>query len=138
MIRYANSSDIPKIVELARQEHAISHWKHLDFCEERVAYTASEFIGSGLRTLILSDSGYLAALLQPMGFTPRLMAYEFAWFATDGCGFDLLDKFERWAKRMGAAGVVIHSFVDDRLGRVLERRNQYRKLGSAYTKEFFE
>ena len=78
--------------------------------------------------------GYLAGMLQAPGFTPRPMAMEYAWYSNDGSGFALLDWFERWARNMGAFELVLHSYIDDRLGNVLARRHQFQRLGAAYSK----
>ena len=134
-VRYACLADVPSIVALAQQEHAISAWREIPFDPEATAGIAAEFIAGMGRTLLVSDGGYLAGLVQPLGFSRRLVAMEYAWFATDGSGLALLAKFERWAKNMNAAAVVIHAYGGDpRLQSVLAIRRGYGWLGSAMTK----
>lgn len=134
-IRYAAASDIAAIVALARQEHALSHWADVPFDPDATAATALSFIQSPGKTALVSEGGYLAGMVQPLGFTRRLVAIEYAWFAVDGSGMRLLGKFERWARNMGAVCVTAHSFANEpRLERVMTKRCGYKKLGVAMSK----
>lgn len=130
MTRFARQSDIPHVVSLARIEHAKSPWSHMPFDETAVAETAARFIVSMGSTLLVTPGGYLAGQVQPTGFSRKLLAIEYAWFAKDGSGLDLLDMFEEWARGMGCAQVVVHDHVSGgRVERVLSRRRGYQSLG---------
>lgn len=134
MIRYASTQDIAHLVDLAREEHSMSAWRADPFEPGVVEAMASTFIRSPGHTVLMSDGGYLAGLIQPTGFNRRLMAVEFAWFARDGSGMALLRRFEAWAKAIGAIDVVVHTHCDHRgVDRVLGRRN-YQTTGKTMVK----
>jgi hypothetical protein len=135
MLRHAHLTDIPRIVELAREEHALSPWKAMPFDAYHATKTARGFIEHLGKTLLVSDGGYLAGVCQHYGFSPELVAMEYAWFATDGSGFVLLERFEEWAKRMGAKQVIVHDqMTSGVLSRAL-RRKGYRQLGIGSVKD---
>ena len=135
MTRYATHADIPHIVEMARTEHSRSPWAEYAFDAEHVTRTCGEFICGFGRTLIVSESGYLAGLVQPVGFSRALNALEYAWYAEDGKGMSLLAEFEQWARNMNASHLTAHDYIGDgRLASVLERRRGYRRIGCALTK----
>lgn len=135
VIRYATVEDIPRLVELARKEHGISDLSHIAFSEAATADTVAAFIRGHGRTLLMSDGGYLAGMVQPIGFSPRLVAMEYAWFAEDGMGMALLRRFELWARNMGAAQLVVHNYTNDRrMTLPLVRRGGYTTMGTALVK----
>lgn len=132
MVRYATIEDIPTIVELAEKEHHLSLWSDTEFDAEATAETARHFITEFGHTLLVSEGGYFAGLLQPVGFNRRLMAIEFAWFAKDGQGLALLHRFHEWAVQMGAIAVVAHDYAHaGHLSQVLAKRYGYGPLGTA-------
>lgn len=124
------------VIELAREEHAMSRWGAVPFDPQHVAGTAERFRRSMGTTLMVSAGGYIAGVIQDMGFSPVRMAVEYAWYARDGSGLRLLMAFEQWAKNMGAKHVVVHAYArDDRVHRVLAARRKYLHLGGALVKE---
>lgn len=137
VIRYATRNDIPALIALARQEHAQSTWAQaLPFDARAVESTALQFIEQPGRTVLMTDGGYLAGLVQPLGFTAATAAMEWAWFAVDGSGLALAARFEAWARRMGATLVVLHNYSGDaRLARVLADRRHYQRAGDAWTRD---
>lgn len=136
MVRFANPNDIPRIVALARIEHGLSPWADIPFDEGAAAETARRFIATMGHTLIVAPGGYIAGQIQPMGFSRRLMALEYAWFSADGTGMGLLEKFEEWARDMGCVQVIVHDHVSrGRLERALYRRRDYQPLGRAMARE---
>lgn len=136
MIRYASASDIPRIVEFAAIEHALSPWADIAFDPQHTAETVEGFVVGMGRTAMISAGGYLLGLMQPLGFSKQMAAMEYALFANDGSGMQLLHTFEDWARRMGAVTVVTHDYTggDDRLARVLERRCGYTRIGAALSR----
>jgi hypothetical protein len=135
MVRYACEADMPKLLELCRQEHQLSQWKDLAFDARAAEGTIRSFLMMVGRTLLVTEGGYLAGLVQPMGFTQHRVALEYAWYAADGSGMALLQAFEQWAQRMGAVAVVAHNYTGDaRLADVLARRRHYSMVGEALTK----
>lgn len=136
MIRYAHLTDVPRIVALAREEHAMSSMRGIAFDATFTSEVAHGFVSLVGRTLLISDGGYLAGMVQPLGFTERKIALEFAWYANDGSGFELLRAFEVWAKRMGAVKVVAHDMQmrESRLQRALVRKG-YSLMSTAMVKD---
>lgn len=136
-VRYATGADLPMIVDLARREHAASVWAaRAAFSPQAVEQTVSEFVFTPGRTALVSDAGYLLGLVQPMGFSSVLAALEFAWYAEDGKGLDLLKAFDAWGQRMGAQTIVVHDYFSasdeqSRLAGVLRRRYNFTSLGTA-------
>lgn len=136
MSRYATTADIPHIVEMARREHALSAWAEQAFDAGHVRSVAKGFIQGYGRTLLVTEGGYLAGLVQSTGFTSRLHALEYAWFAEDGKGMELLSGFEKWAASMNADYVIAHDYTgQNRLAAVLTRKRGYKRLGFAVTKK---
>lgn len=137
MIRYATTSDIGRIVEMAEREHARSLWADHPFDAAYTQDLARSLVEMFGATVLMSERGYLAGMVQPMGFSRALMAIEYAFYCEDGQGLALLRAFEQWAHRMGARYVVAHDYAvdDDRLANVLVRRYHYRRLGTALSKE---
>ena len=135
MVRYATIDDIPRLISLARKEHGISDMSSLPFSEASVADTASAFIRGHGRTVLMTDGGYLAGMVQPIGFCSRRIAMEYAWFAEDGLGMALLRRFELWARNMGACHLVVHNYTNDRrMTLPLVRRGGYSTMGTTLVK----
>jgi hypothetical protein len=129
-MRFATLSDIPRIVELAREEHSDSPWAGgMEFDSRVVAETAESFIVHIGKTLMVTGGGYLAGYMQPLGFSRRTVAVEFAWYAKDGSGMKLLSFFEDWARKMGAVGVVVSEQLEARLAPRRARHEGPRMLG---------
>lgn len=128
---YANVSDIPLIVEMAREEHGQSRWADTPFDEQATRETIALFLRSFGHTVFMTPNAYLLGLIQPMGFSRRTIAIEYAWYSRDGSGMSLLRAFEAWGKNMGADEVVVHDHVSQgRLARILQRRHAYQPVGT--------
>jgi hypothetical protein len=131
MSLYANVSDIPLIIELAREEHSLSRWADAPFDEGATRQTAEDFLRSFGRTIFLTPNAYLLGMVQPMGFSRKTIAIEYAWYSRDNSGMVLLRAFEAWARNMGADEVVVHDHVSQgRLARILQRRHAYQPVGT--------
>jgi hypothetical protein len=131
MPRFAHPGDVERVVSLARVEHARSPWADTPFDATAAEHTVRQFMVMMGRTLIVSPGGYLAGMVQPFGFSRGLMAIEYAWFAADGTGMELLDMFEDWARCLGCRQVLVHDHVTGgRVAHVLHRRRGYQSLGS--------
>lgn len=132
MIRYATHTDIPRLVELARLEHAASSWAEVPFDAAHTGESMGQFVSGFGRTALCSDGGYLFGMAQPAGFTKRLVALEYAWFSVDGSGLALLRKFIDWASEMNAVAVVAHDYHGaGKLASILERRFNFKRVGTA-------
>ncbi len=131
--RYASAADIPRLVKLAQAEHGRSLWKHLPFDAEFAASSFSSFITGFGKTVIVGDESYLMGTLQNLGFSRKLIALEYAWYAEDGQGLQLLTQFAQWARQMGAVAVVANNFTGDpRLGSVLNSRYGFHPMGDTF------
>ena len=131
MSLYANVSDIPLIIELAREEHSQSRWADAPFDESAARQTAEDFLRSFGRTIFMTPNAYLLGMVQPMGFSRKTIAIEYAWYSRDNSGMVLLRAFEAWARNMGADEVVVHDHVSQgRLARILQRRHAYQPVGT--------
>lgn len=122
---------------MAKVEHINSHWAKLPFDEQALRSTASRFIEGHMHTMLVSDGGYFAGLMQPVAFASnQFLALEYAWFAQDGNGLALLAAFERWAENMGAVAVVVGDHGrGGRLRKALEGRRKYEMVGSVMAKK---
>jgi hypothetical protein len=136
-VRYAQPADIDRIVDLARREHAASVWANrVAFSPQHAKDTIESFLWTPMRTIVMTDGGYLLGLVQSVGFSPVLAAMEYAWYAEDGSGLALLKEFDQWAKRMGAQTLIVHDYFtaseeQSRLSGVLRRRYNFTSLGTA-------
>ena len=131
MVRYGIERDIARVVELAREEHARSPWASVPFEADTAEATIRGFMADHGKTLMVTPGGYLMGLVQPLGFTRKLAAMEYALYANDGTGLQLVRQFIRWSKNMGAIQTTIHSFANEpRLERVLAKRMKFQPLGA--------
>lgn len=134
-VRFALPEDIPRLVGLAEAEHARSPWRGLPFDASFVGARFKEFIESFGSVVFTTPGGYLGALLQPIGFSRAAIAVEYAFYAEDGRGMDLLRAFESWGENMGAKAIIVHDLAGEgRLARALERRRGYRPIGATVVK----
>lgn len=136
-VRYAATpGDLHRVVELAALEHQASRWASDAFDPAHVFAVASNFMRQPGKTLLVTEGGYIAGMVQHMGFAPLLCALEYAWYSHDGSGLKLLRAFEEWAKSMRARRVFIHLYAgDERASALLGQRRQYKWLGGAMFKE---
>ena len=133
-VQLATVEDLPAMVELAAQEHAMSLWASMPFDAQACEQTMRGFIDGHGKTALFNGSGYLLGLVQSAGFSGARVALEYAWYAKEG-GMALLQEFEEWAQRMGAYAVVVHDMSGQyRLGAVLQRRKGYDLLGASLRK----
>lgn len=136
MIRHANIGDIPHLVTLVEREHMLSPWRGEVFDRGAAASSIRSFIEGFNRTMLMSEHGYFAGLVQSMTFSHVPWGIEFAWYAEDGQGFPLLQAFEGWAQRMGAKRVVVNDIISHGgLSKVLVAKHGYAPLGTSLQKD---
>lgn len=86
----------------------------------------------------VSEGGVIMAQLAPLYYRPDyLMAVEMFWWAEDRQGFALLEAFEDWADRSGAAEKVVsmlHGYSPQGLDAKLEARG-YKRRDTVFRKE---
>jgi hypothetical protein len=137
VIRRATHEDVVRIVEFGAAFHAYSPYKDIEFDAGAFGAFCGRMIEAGV--ILLSDTGMIAGLLNPLYFNPAVvMAAELLWWAPEGGGRELREAFEAWAAEAGAQGVQFSSLVDDRAERVrlnFERAG-YAPIETAFLKRF--
>jgi len=106
VIRPATLADIPRLVEMGRENYRDMGGDAADYDPAAAARFASEFImPSG--AVFLSDGGMIGGVLCPRWQAPGVVeAVEMMWWAGDGSGFRLLRRFCEWAQENGAQPVI--------------------------------
>lgn len=134
-VRRAVFEDIPRLVELAAMEHAMSRFASAPFNEQVASHAFAQAVRAMHMVVFFSGGGYLAGMVQPMLFHRGWNAYELAWFAQDGSGMALLRAFKDWASSMRAQEVVVHNYAgvieERRMSRALSRHG-FKPVGSSY------
>lgn len=141
MIRRAITADVPALVGLAQQEHALSRMSATPFEPETVA---SNFAGciTGLSSAVFVSernsqlTGLIAGMVQRNLHNRFCTVYELLWFSTDGRGMRLLEALKAWADRMRATDLVVHNYAGIKspasFNKVMQRRG-FEPLGQSYT-----
>lgn len=139
-VRAATAADIPRLVQLARMEHARSRFKDETLSAEVATHNFGHCIGGMLSKVFISENGYgfIAGFVQPSLFSKFFRAYELAWYSEDGSGLSLLGAFTDWAGKMRATDVVVSNYAaivaQDKFERVM-RRSGFDCMGSSYIKK---
>ena len=140
-VRRAVLSDMPMLLAMARQEHALSQFSNIEFVDSRAQQTFHQFIDGMATAVFITDKGFIMGMIQPLAFSKRWNAYEMAWFSEDGSGLDLLKAFAKWATNMKAINLIVHNYAgmvpDAKFSRVLKRKG-FVPLGTSYTKNLGE
>lgn len=140
-VRRAVLADMPMLMAMARQEHALSQFANIEFVDARAEQTFHQFIDGMATAVFISERGFIMGMIQPLVFSKRWNAYEMAWFSEDGSGLDLLKAFAKWATNMKAINLIVHNHAgmvpDLKFSRVLKRKG-FTQLGTAYTKKLGE
>jgi hypothetical protein len=134
-VRVATLSDVDRLLELARQEHAASRFAHQKF-DPLAARTNLEAAVAGMLTRVfISEGGFIAGMVQPCLFNRYFTGYELCWFARDGSGLKLLDALRGWCKQMRATDLVVHNYAGiaepGRFERVMQRAG-FAVLGTSF------
>lgn len=136
MTRRATQEDVPEIVRLGADFHAMSPYRAIPYDPEAFAEFAGRLIEHGV--IFLSEDGMIGGLLNPLYFNPSVvMGAELFWFARQG-GRALREAFEEWAKAGGAQGVQFSGLADDNTDRIRKHfeRAGYTAAEQAYFKRF--
>lgn len=100
-VRKATAKDILIIVDYIEcLRTAIGGPVQVD--REYTAATIARLIASSDGLVLISDGGFIAAILQQTMISPSLIALECGWYASDGSGRKLLEAYEGWARERGA------------------------------------
>ncbi|SFI84457.1 hypothetical protein [Albimonas pacifica] len=118
-IRRATAEDLPRIVEMGRENYRRVVGAS-GFDPEATAATVARMIASESGIVLVSDGGMIGAILTPHWSAPsRMQAIETFWFAEDGSGLALLRSMAAEARARGAAEIRFtarHSVAMTRLG----------------------
>ncbi len=115
MIRPATTEDIPHLVEMGREFHAMSPHKPMgEFDGEAVGRMLDFLISSPSALVLTNGDGAIGGVMAPIYFCPtKLMMEESFWWARKG-GRDLLREFSVQAKAMGASCIYLSTLRNDR------------------------
>jgi GNAT superfamily N-acetyltransferase len=122
MIRRADETDMPFLLEVARRFWAIAPYAVGAIDEAAVeAVLCSLLDGGGV--ILRHEHGAIGGFMSPMWMRPQTrVATELFWWA-ERDGLALMRAFEDWAREQGAAAVNMVSLAGhERAGRLYERR----------------
>lgn len=139
MIREADYSDIPHIVELGeRMAKRAGLESHVGYDRESVAQTLSHLIANPDGILLVSETGMIGGLCHPHPFNLAIKSgQELFWYSEGDDGLALLDACEVKARNLGCQYWTMISEEAMRpkaVGRLYERRG-YRLLEHSYIRE---
>ncbi len=148
-IRFATLQDVPALVELGRQMHAITRFRALRFDGEQVRHALEAALTKGQDRYVLLVAanaqgavvGGLLAVLERHLFSQQLTASIMHYdvlpqHRMGGYGLRLLKAFEQWCKNRAVVEINfgINSGVEtDRVGR-FARKLGYQKTGENYVR----
>lgn len=138
VIRLAVPADVPAIVRMGRRFFEVSPYPNFtEYNEDAVEGVFYRMIASDQAAIIVAGEddpvGCIGLLITPLFFAPDTMVCNemFWWVDPDqrGCGLDLVEAGERWAKRSGADIIAMSAIMamdGDRIARLYERRGMVR------------
>lgn len=121
MIRAATAADVPALVEMGRQFHAMAPHRPMgEFDPEAVARMLSFMVASPQSLVLTNGEGAIGGVMAPVYFNPGKMLMEEAfWWAAKG-GRQLLAAFCDASESMGADYVSL-STLDNERSAVIDR-----------------
>jgi hypothetical protein len=135
-MREATEDDIPRLVEMGRQFHAMSDYNWAEYDPEAIASMLRGFIASDQACAYCHDHGVIGGVLTPLYFSPsNLIAVETFWWA-ERDGGQLLTAFEWWAETKGAKAMSM-SRLEGKRDRVVDcilRKRGYSPAEHSYLK----
>lgn len=135
MIREAQASDLPRLVDLGAKFHVRPRWPEpITFDAEDFAETCRRLLEVGV--IFLSDGGLLGLIAQPSIYnhSVRVCAELFFW-APDGQGDALRKAAEAWAKDR-AVMLILSGHEPGPIERIANwyRRKGYAPIGRQFAK----
>lgn len=135
MIQEATHNDIPALVSMGRDFHAMSGVA-TPYIEADVSQFVAGLIANPQCAVFRSDNGVIGGVLVPAFCAHNwLSAVELFWWAKDGLGRGLLKAFEEWAAGRSAEVRISTLAANPRVGNILERLG-YAKAEQSYVKVF--
>ncbi len=125
-VRLAVSSDIPALVEMGRQFHAMSPHKPAGDYDGAAVERVLRFLLENPDGIVLTNGeGVIGGLIAPVFFSPTVrMLEESFWWASEG-GQELREAFEQQARDKGANCVMVSTLENERapaIDRVMRRK----------------
>lgn len=132
MIRRATIEDLPHILELGRQFHAYSPWKHIPINEDDLSAMLKNVIETGV--ILLSYNGMCGGIINPLYINnDHKAAIELFWWAPSE-GLALRQAFEEWAAEQGASLIQFSALANERMGAI---GRMYRRAGYDFVEGIF-
>lgn len=100
-MRRATEADIPRIVDMVEALRA-SVEGPLPVHRPWTSALLKRLIVDPKALVLVTDGGFIAALLEPTIINPNPVAMELGWWSTDRSGLKLLKALEQWAWENGA------------------------------------
>jgi len=127
-VRLATQDDVERIVDMSEAlVYAISGPLEVD--RARTRENVLLLIANPNAVIFVTDGGFIAGIIQPTIISPRPVAQEVGWYATDKSGVRLLRTFEKWAASKGV------NMVKASTGGMDLSRLGYSRAEIAWTKE---
>ena len=103
-------------IRLARAFHAYGVWRNAPFDEDAVRATFAQMMDGDRAYLEATPSGLVGGVLVPLWFSPSvIIAAELFWYAeAPGEGRRLRQRFEAWAREMGADHIQFSAMADEK------------------------
>lgn len=139
MIREADYSDIPHIVELGKRMAARARLEaHVGYDGDSVAQTLAHLIDNPDGILLVSEKGIIGGICHPHPFNLAIKSgQELFWYSEGDDGLQLLEACEAKARALGCHfwTMICEETMRPQAVGALYRRRGYRLLEHSYMKE---
>lgn len=116
VVTLSRREDKKFLLQLARDFHASSIYKNVEFDVVSVLNLLERLIHDENCVVFHTDNGFIAGMLSPLLFNPKIIvASELAWYAPTGGGRELREAFEEWARDNGANIVQCVALANDNM-----------------------
>lgn len=112
MIRPATYADIPRLIEMGRRFHLAAYADlPVGYDTPAVTQMLLRMIDGDDAAVFVSERGMIGGVLTPFYMDPASKsATELFWWAEDGSGVALRERFEAWARDAGAVVTAMSAF----------------------------
>lgn len=146
MIRELHTDDLPALADLMERFHAEASLPG-EFDRGYLADYIAALLAGGLPAVLIGaftdgakrPAGAIGGVLTPSMYAREQVASEIFWYVAPEArrgmaGLRLIEAFERWARKQGAASVVMMHLDSPQAGKLdkLYTRRGYRKLETNY------
>ena len=138
MIRPATHDDIPALIDMGREFHAMSPHKPMGEYDGEAVGNMLEFLISSPSAIVLTNgAGAIGGVMAPIYFCPVKWMLEESFWWSRSSGFELLQEFLNGAREMGATCVYLSTLENKRspaIHRILTRIG-FRLVEHRYVKD---